>query len=101
MAKQQAVSSITALPQSPTEDRHNRMRNYLIAMGIRLACVLLCFVVQGPWLWVFAIGALVLPYLAVVLANAGRSGIGADVLRPGSIVPVRREDGTPDGEDER
>lgn len=86
MAKQQAVS-LTTLPPAPQDDRRGRMIKYLVAMGIRLICIGLCFVVTGWWLLVVAVGAIVLPYLAVVLANVGleRSGI---VERPGSIVPL-------------
>lgn len=90
MAKNQAVASITALPMSPKDDRRSRMAKYLIAMGVRLVCIAMCFVVSGWWLAVFAVAAVVLPYFAVVLANVGHKEEGA-VLRPGSIVPVQRE----------
>jgi hypothetical protein len=39
-------------------------------MGIRTACVLLVFVVHNPARWVFAAAAVVLPYIAVLFANA-------------------------------
>ncbi|MBC7724488.1 MAG: DUF3099 domain-containing protein [Burkholderiaceae bacterium] len=87
MAKQQVISSITALPKSPQDDRRSRMTKYLIAMGIRIICIAMCFFVTGWWLAVFAVGAVVLPYFAVVLANVGYKE-GATVLRPGSIVPA-------------
>jgi len=45
------------------------MINYSIAMGIRVVCVLLCVVVRGWWLVLPVLGAVVLPYVAVVLAN--------------------------------
>jgi len=89
MAKPEAISSLTELPLSPDDDRHARMRKYLIAMGIRLVCIILCFVVQGWWLVVFALGAIILPYLAVVTANVRSSSAGT-VLRPGSIVLADR-----------
>lgn len=41
-------------------------------MGIRTACVLAAIVVPGWPRWVFLAGAVILPYLAVVVANAGR-----------------------------
>src|SRR3990170_5365142 len=87
MAKQHAISAITALPRSPQDDRRSRMTNYLIAMGIRTVCVVLCFFAQGWWLAVTVLGAIVLPYLAVVIANVGAEP-RPKVLRPGSIVPV-------------
>jgi len=45
---------------------------YLVSMGVRTACFLLAVVVHGPLRWVFVLAAIVLPYLAVVFANAGR-----------------------------
>ena len=86
MAKQHVVSSITALPKSPEDDRRSRMAKYLIAMAIRVVCIAMCFFVSGWWLAFFALGAIVLPYFAVILANVGYKE-GAEVLRPGSIVP--------------
>ena len=41
-------------------------------MGIRTACVLAAIVVPGWPRWFLIAGAVVLPYLAVVVANAGR-----------------------------
>lgn len=70
--------SITTLAESPDSERNRRMARYSIAMGIRLVCVLLCFFVQGWWLILPAIGAIVLPYVAVVIANAStRSSDGS------------------------
>jgi hypothetical protein len=42
-------------------------------MTIRIVCFALMFIVQpyGWYTWVFAIAAAVLPYIAVVFANAG------------------------------
>lgn len=86
------VQSITSLPASPEEARQRRMRNYLIAMGIRMACIIACFFVQGWWLLLPVAGAIILPYIAVVLANVGGENPGATVERPGSILPVRSDD---------
>lgn len=80
--------SITALPESPDAERHRRMVRYFIAMAIRVVCVIACFFVQGWWLLIPVLGAVILPYIAVVLANVGSSSSGR-VERPGSIVRVR------------
>jgi len=42
-------------------------------MGIRIACFILMVAITpyGWYTWVFGIGAMVLPYVAVVLANVG------------------------------
>lgn len=47
------------------------MRAYSTAMSIRMACFILVFFVPGWWKLVFGLAAVVLPYIAVVLANAG------------------------------
>lgn len=62
--------SITSLPRSPEEDRRARMIKYSVTMIIRMVCIGLCLVVQGWWLLVVAAGAVFLPYVAVILANA-------------------------------
>jgi hypothetical protein len=80
--------SITSLPESPDEDRRRRMIRYSVAMGIRVVCIVTCLFVKGWWLILPIVGAIVLPYIAVVLANVGSRG-GDEVLRPGAIVPVR------------
>lgn len=61
--------SITSLPERPDDERRRRMVNYSIAMGIRVVCVILCVFVRGWWLVLPLLGAVVLPYVAVVLAN--------------------------------
>lgn len=41
-------------------------------MTIRTVCFVLTVVSIGHWfMWVFLVGALVLPYIAVVMANTG------------------------------
>ncbi|PPH57310.1 hypothetical protein C5D25_14385, partial [Rathayibacter sp. AY1D7] len=40
-------------------------------MGIRMLCVICLLFAHGWWLLFFAIGAVVLPYFAVVLALVG------------------------------
>lgn len=79
--------SITSLPSSPDEERHQRLVRYLIAMSIRVACIIACFFVQGWWLVLPLLGAVVLPYIAVVFANVGTND-SAQVLRPGALVPM-------------
>jgi hypothetical protein len=96
MAKQQ---SITSLPRSPQDDRRSRMINYTIAMSIRVVCIVLCLFVRGWWLLLPAIGAVVLPYIAVVLANASVSRTPETVLRPGSLVRPMPEQ--PEADDHR
>ncbi|MDJ0335110.1 DUF3099 domain-containing protein [Salinibacterium sp. G-O1] len=84
--------SITSLPESPQDDQRRRVIRYSVAMSIRVACVIACFFAQGWWLLACVIGALVLPYIAVVIANVGGKE-GDAVERPGSILPVYRAPG--------
>jgi purine-cytosine permease-like protein len=81
-------TAITELPPSPDAERRTRMIRYSVAMGIRLVCIVIALIVPDWWRVIPAIGAIVLPYFAVVIANnvSGRGGSG--VSRPGSIVPV-------------
>jgi predicted anti-sigma-YlaC factor YlaD len=72
------VFSVTSLPPSLEEDQAQRMRRYLVSMGIRTACFILAVVALAVlhWTvigWTLVVGAAVLPYVAVVMANAARS----------------------------
>lgn len=64
--------AVTSLPQAPQDEAMARVRRYWITMGIRMACFALTVLITpyGWYTWVFAIGAAVLPYIAVVFANA-------------------------------
>lgn len=44
----------------------------MMSMSIRVVCFILCIVTEGWLRWTFFFGALVLPWVAVVIANAGR-----------------------------
>lgn len=55
------------------QDQARRTRRYLIQMGIRLLCFLGAIAVGPVWLkFVLIAAAVVLPYIAVLGANAGR-----------------------------
>lgn len=54
------------------------MRNYAIAMTIRMLCLIACVFVQGWWLLIPALGAVLLPAVAVVLANVGSGSSYSD-----------------------
>lgn len=68
--KSEEVHSITSAsePYSARVDHHER--NYLISMGIRVACFLAFVAVDHPIRWAFAAGAILLPYIAVVIGNS-------------------------------
>lgn len=58
------------MSQSPDEERKSRMLKYLLAMSIRVVCIVLAIFVDGWLMWLAFAGAIFLPYFAVVLANA-------------------------------
>ena len=63
---------ITSAAGSRNEEIRGRERRYLISMGIRTLCFVLAVVFMGHWtMWLFLAASLILPYVAVVLANVG------------------------------
>ena len=68
-----------------SEDIRYRERRYLIMMGIRLVCFVIAVVlfVHGfGWLTAIpAVGAIAIPYFAVVFANGGREPAGRGRFR--------------------
>jgi hypothetical protein len=68
--RDQAVR-ITTAPMSLAEEQAQRQRRYLIAMSIRMVCFVGAVVVGPGWLrWTLIVGAVFMPYVAVVMANA-------------------------------
>ena len=62
---------ITTASTSRDADVSRRQRRYLVSMGIRTACFVGAILVGSGWLmWTLIAAALVLPYVAVVMANA-------------------------------
>ncbi|HEX3823857.1 MAG TPA: DUF3099 domain-containing protein [Mycobacteriales bacterium] len=63
---------VTTAPISPRDERRGRERRYLITMAVRVVAVIVAIAFATGWIRVVAvILALVLPWIAVVLANAG------------------------------
>lgn len=63
------VHSITDAAAAHSEEMRQRMIKYAVAMGIRMVCLILIFVVDG-WLKILpVIGAVFLPWFAVIIAN--------------------------------
>lgn len=62
---------ITEAPPNPQAAFDYRRRRYALTMGLRVVCLILAAVFyRHLYVWpVFAFGALVLPWVAVVLAN--------------------------------
>ena len=84
-----AAIRITSVTRSHSDDIAGRQRRYIVSMAVRTACFLLAVLFAGTALmWVFIIGAFLLPSIAVVLANAqGSRGHGPS---PSAFDPARK-----------
>ncbi|WP_067886858.1 DUF3099 domain-containing protein [Actinomadura chibensis] len=72
-----AVYTVTDAPRPMSEDIGHRQRRYLMSMAVRTGCfvgAILAAVAGAPvWLVILlVVGALFLPYVAVIVANGGR-----------------------------
>jgi hypothetical protein len=75
------VISITDAAAAHSEDMRERMIKYALAMGIRMVCLILIFVVDGWFKLVAVAGAVFLPWIAVVIANGSdKAEIHSDAL---------------------
>ena len=76
--------SATSLPRAPRDDSDARFRKYTIMMAVRVACFVLMVVITpyGWYTWILAIGAVFLPYVAVVIANVGSAPPPAPAQSP-------------------
>ena len=84
MAKEEDdVYDITSAQKSLSTDQPARQRRYFISMMVRTACFFLTVILPSPFRWFALAGAVFLPYIAVVVANAGRETIvpGAAILK--------------------
>lgn len=65
------VVSITNASEAHSADMSRRMRKYLITMGIRMVCLAAIFVFDGWYKIIPIAGAVLLPWVAVIIANGG------------------------------
>lgn len=80
--REDAVRITTASP-SRNDEINARQRRYLFSMSLRTICFVGAILTSGWLQWVLIAGALVLPYIAVVLANATSSRSDGFALRQG------------------
>jgi hypothetical protein len=77
---------VTEARRPKSEDIAYRERRYLIMMGVRLVCFVIAvvaFLNGAGWLTAIpAVGAIIIPYFAVVFANGGREPDGRSRFRP-------------------
>ncbi|NLF05385.1 MAG: DUF3099 domain-containing protein [Actinomycetales bacterium] len=89
------MQSITSAPAPRSEDLAHRQKVYLIQMGIRVVAFLATVATWGRvpmWLSiVFVVGAVVLPYTAVLFANSPKvtrgSATGVEARQLGAAPP--------------
>jgi hypothetical protein len=78
MVRQAAVPPvyrITTARRGISDDQAVRVRGYVISMSVRAVCFVLAVVASGWLRWTFVVGAVFIPYLAVVFANGGREPV--------------------------
>jgi hypothetical protein len=92
-----APQSVTSAPEPLGADQARRQRRYLVQMGVRVVCFLLAAILwQHVPLWVgltLIVGAVVLPYIAVLFANAGRERQSA--APPYAVLPPQLDAAPP------
>jgi hypothetical protein len=90
--RSKSTPSATSLATAPEDDARARARRYYLVMGVRLACfVLMATVTPYSWYtWLFALGAAVLPYLAVVVANVSSAATSRRAEDPRRVVEAPR-----------
>lgn len=79
MANEKDFFDITSAPKALSADQSSRQKRYFISMMIRTVCFILTVILPSPFRWVALLGAVALPYFAVVIANAGRESFSPGV----------------------
>ena len=71
----EVIHDTTGAPKALSSDLASRQRRYFFSMMIRTGCFILTVILPSPYRWFALLGAVTLPYFAVVFANAGRETI--------------------------
>ncbi|WP_181431079.1 DUF3099 domain-containing protein [Curtobacterium sp. MCBD17_021] len=90
-ARPMAAQNVTTLPDNPEIDRAHRLSRYVWQMAFRVVCFVAAVLIWSAWhTWIAVVpilAAAVVPWVAVVLANAGNR-TGGDVVRPGGAIEL-------------
>jgi len=70
----ETVYSISGARTGLSDDQRSRQRKYMISMSLRVLCFAGAIFTDGPLRWGLLAGSVILPWFAVVVANAGREG---------------------------
>lgn len=95
MGRRRSVQAITSADRGLNEDIHQRLVRYSISMGLRAACLVAAVLTTGWVRWLCVVGVVLLPIVAVLVANAGRARpdssdvelLDTTALPPGSTEP--------------
>ena len=89
---------ITTASAGRREDIAARQKRYLLAMGFRTVCFIAAILIPNGWVRVcLIVAALILPYVAVVMANAGNTKSDGFALLDGSSESPQLPPGTDSG----
>ncbi|MCA5924957.1 MULTISPECIES: DUF3099 domain-containing protein [Curtobacterium] len=84
-------TSITSLPDTPEQDRAHRLSRYVWQMAVRVVLFIAAVLIWTTWhSWIVAIPivlAAVIPWVAVVIANAG-SRTESDMISPAGAIEL-------------
>lgn len=84
--RRESAHLVTEAARPRSEDIAYRERRYLIMMGFRIACfglTIILFAAGAGWLAAIpAVGAIAIPYFAVVFANGGREPTSTRGFQP-------------------
>ncbi len=99
-SRRQSVHVVTQARRSLSDDIAYRQRRYLLMMGIRALCfgiAVVLFMNHFGWLVAIpAVGAIFIPYFAVVYANGGREpGNTRGFMEYQPKVPATRDSSSP------
>lgn len=94
------VISITAARAPHSDEIRDRIVKYSVTMGIRMVCIVLIFVFDGWYRLIPMIGAVVLPWFAVIIANGGSDTNNMDTSSLLNEAPMYQLEAEPHRDDD-
>ncbi|WP_051388955.1 DUF3099 domain-containing protein [Arthrobacter sp. 35W] len=91
------VHNITDARTGHSDEMRSRMIKYATAMGIRMVCLVLIFVFDGWFKLIPVVGAVLLPWIAVVIANGGSDTVQMHSTALLDEAPLAELEGSDDG----
>ncbi|PYI38435.1 DUF3099 domain-containing protein [Arthrobacter psychrolactophilus] len=70
-AAESEIPAITNATQAHSDEMRGRMIKYAVTMGIRMVCLGAIFLFHGWYVLIPIVGAVILPWVAVMIANGG------------------------------